>query len=450
MQGSLEETITAPAAQCGAKRGIVRISGAHSLQAACQCVKSLVDFDRKKSAVLPVELTIYGEDRLLPALLFFWPVGHGFTAEESVEIHTLGSPAVINRLIRVLRATNKVRLANPGEFTLRAFLNGRIDLTQAEAVLGVIDARSASELSTALVQLSGHLAQPLRALREELLDLLSDWEAGLDFADEGITFLTPEVLVVRLEKLKKRLQEVNNTLTSRSRRELFGTVLLFGKPNAGKSTLFNALKKQFGQEITPNAIVSDQSGTTRDWLEAPLRVGNRTIRLIDTAGVESIDHPEERTCHLLSRADLVLYCLPGNQMPEPVPSSIERGRIILLQTKSDLGFQPISPERSTDFLKTIAVCSANAESIERIAEAIDSFFRSITPTGAIPSTAQRCASALDGAYAALSRATDLAGGDEILTAAELRNALDNIGTVTGTVTTDDLLDRIFSRFCLGK
>lgn len=451
MFGSLEETITAPAAPCGGRRGIVRISGGVSLQVACRLIRSFPDdFDRTQTAILPVELTLYGRQRLLPALLYFWPAGHGFTAEESVEIHTFGSPAIVSRLVRELCAEQRVRPANHGEFTLRAFLNGRIDLTQAEAVLGVIDARSGGELSTALTQLSGHLARPLHALREELLNLLSDWEAGLDFAEEGIAFLTPETLADRLEELRKRLRKISDTLTSRSPRQTLGTVLLFGRPNAGKSTLFNALKGRFGGETTPNALVCDHAGTTSDWLEAPLCLGDRTVRLIDTAGTESIDRPEERTDRLLAGADLVLYCLPGDQIPEPIPPSLEPDRVILLQTKSDLALRSLSPEQTARFFRTLPVSSIRLESIEQAAGAIDAFFRTIPPGGAVPSTAQRCASALDAAQAALSRAVMSIGGDEVLTAAQMREALEQIGTVTGAVTTDDLLDRIFSRFCLGK
>ena len=185
------------------------------------------------------------------------------------------------------------RLAEPGEFTLRAFLAGRLDLTQAEAVLGVIDAHGNDELQTAVEQLAGNLARPLHQLRDELLTLLAELEAGLDFVEEDIEFISPDELTARLQAIASQLAAVAEQMSSRLTAAPSRQIVLLGPPNAGKSSLFNALANRFGvaHQANASAIVSNIRGTTRDYLTTTVELDGARCELIDTAGIEAqTDH----------------------------------------------------------------------------------------------------------------------------------------------------------------
>jgi len=246
----------------------------------------------------------------LEVALHCWPGRRSYTGEPVVEVHTLGSPVLLNLLLEELFARG-VRPARPGEFTLRAFLAGRLDLTQAEAVLGVIDADSPAELHAALQQLAGGVSREFDHLRADLLDLLADLEAGLDFADEEIEFITPTQLADRLEGALRGVVRVAGQARDRQRDSARWRVVLAGPPNAGKSTLFNALAGQAA------ALVSPEAGTTRDWLARDLDLAGLPVTLVDTAGHEPA-HDEvsrlsqARQAEQVARADLLLWCLPAD------------------------------------------------------------------------------------------------------------------------------------------
>ena len=193
------------------------------------------------------------------------------------EFHTLGSPPILEALLAALCASG-ARLAQPGEFTLRAFLTGRIDLTQAEAVLGVVDAADPGQLQVATAQLAGGLAGPLHKLRDALLELLAHLEAGFDFADEDLPFITSQELQLRLDDAAETAAQLAVQIESRAAVETTVRAVLFGQPNTGKSSLFNALARKH------QALVSDTPGTTRDYLLADLDFDGRKCQLIDTAG----------------------------------------------------------------------------------------------------------------------------------------------------------------------
>ncbi len=214
----------------------------------------------------------------LPADLFLWPQGRSYTRQLLAEIHTFGSPPLVDEILQSL-CRNGARLAQPGEFTLRAFLAGRIDLTQAEAVLGVIDAADRNQLQAALAQLAGGLARPLGQLRSDLLDLLADLEAGLDFVEDDIRFVTPDELNRRLAAAAETIDQIGAQLTGRDAATARPRVALIGYPNVGKSSLFNALVGNAA------ALVSTQAGTTRDYLSATIDACGMSIELIDTAGI---------------------------------------------------------------------------------------------------------------------------------------------------------------------
>lgn len=447
-----DDTIAAVASAAqGAARGIVRVSG-HQASAVVakvfQCAKPFdpVDVPRATSVVGAVRI----ESLELPCRLYFWPTSKSFTGEPVAEFHTIGSPPLLEGLLETLRRAG-ARMARPGEFTLRAFLAGRIDLTQAEAVLGVIDARSEGELRGALEQLAGGLGGPLRRLRDELLDLLAHLEAGLDFADEKIEFITKQELLDQLDRATATVNTVASRLSDRDVQDALPRLVLVGPPNAGKSSLFNALSQE------SRALVADIPGTTRDYLTARLDLDGVACELVDTAGLDDelraspLETASQRqTSMAAQRADVVIVCRDASQAsssaaPEPASSAEHR---ITVWTKSDLA--PDTPRPPKTFA-TSAVTGAGLTELRAALRALAAEGSTQGATG-VRATAARCRGSLDEAATALARARQIAAlaTSEELVAAELRVALAALGEVVGAVYTNDLLDRIFSRFCIGK
>ncbi|MCA9025143.1 MAG: 50S ribosome-binding GTPase [Planctomycetaceae bacterium] len=369
----------------------------------------------------------------------------------------VGSPPLLEAVLQQLFA-HGARPAQRGEFTLRAFLAGRIDLMQAEAVLGVIEATDQQQLKTALDQLGGGLSQRIAALHEELLLHLADLEAGLDFIEEDIEFVSREQLSTRLQSGRELLSGLISQSSTRMQSTGRHKVVLAGLPNAGKSTLLNALSDQEA------AIVSQTAGTTRDYLCVPLDWNGLAIELIDTAGWDRTDGPDEEKSiaqdadHLRDgqwkRADLILWCTAADvsradteldaSLREECRQAIHP--LIRLTTKSDLP-DTISGE------DTIPVSAATGKGLNDVRTAVTTQLQ-LTDCGnqILGTTAARCLDSLRGAHDALSRAQDAAAaklGDELI-AVELREAIDHLGLIAGRVFTDDILDRIFSRFCIGK
>ena len=248
--------------------------------------------------------------------VYVWPGVRSYTRQPSAEIHMLGSPPLLDAALGLL-CRGGARLAEPGEFTLRAFLAGRLDLTQAEAVLGVIDARNERELDVALAQMAGGLAAPLQALRESLLDLLSQLEAALDFADEDLEFIPRVAVQRRLAEAAEQVQQLRDQLQGRSTANEVPRVVLLGWPNVGKSSLFNALAGNAA------AIVSPAPGTTRDYLTRNIRSEGCEIVLVDTAGYQTADAARAEVEAAAQRmmeqqakqADLILLCLDSTRPP---------------------------------------------------------------------------------------------------------------------------------------
>jgi tRNA modification GTPase len=380
----------------------------------------------------------------VPARAYLWPTSRSYTRQPSAELHLPASPPILEAALAAVCAAG-ARLARPGEFTLRAFLAGRLDLTQAEAVLGVIEAGSRQELAAALSQLAGGLARPLVQLRETLLDLLAHLEAGLDFVDEDIEFITPAELTAQLDSALAQVETIARRLAGRGEAGELPKVVLAGPPNAGKSSLLNALAG------APAAIVSPLAGTTRDFVARRVRLGDRECLLIDTAGLAE-DAPDGELSHLaaeaaseqLRGADLVLLCREALKPETPSCSEAFQPEALLVWTKCDLLSPGDSPPRGG-----LPTSSRTGQGLADLRSAI--WARLATGT-AVASTAARCRESLRLAAAALARASAAArsGGGQELVAAEVRLALEELGQVVGAVYTEDLLDRVFSRFCIGK
>jgi len=454
MSYPLDDTIAAIASPPGgAARAILRLSGPDVRACVGRVFRPDEPGDLSALAAptaVAGSLTLEGLAARLPCELYLWPDGRSYTAQPVAEIHTLGSPALVDGVLRAVCAAG-ARLAQRGEFTLRAFLCGRLDLTRAEAVLGVIDAAGPAQLKAALTQLAGGLAVPLGRLRDGLLDLLADLEAGLDFADEDLPFISCEELSERLAAAAAEVQRLLGQMASRSEAADRTRVVLFGWPNTGKSSLFNAL-------AGGTALVSDHPGTTRDYLTAELDLGGARCLLVDTAGLE----PESRVPHDPVRraaqaaasdqgrqAQVRLFCLDASRPPNAWEEAQLAGGMdgLVVLTKIDLA-RRIEPGPSS-----VPTSSVTGEGIARLRERIAEAVLACGPPGeVVAGTAVRCRESLRLAAQSLHRAGEacrLTVGEELV-AAEVRAALEELGMTVGAVYTEDVLDRIFSRFCIGK
>jgi tRNA modification GTPase len=494
---SLDDTIAAIASPPGgAARGIVRLSGAALRACLENCFRPVpyVSLPALRGATaVPGLCWLRGIAAPLPGELYLWAGQRSYTGQPVAELHTLGSPPLLQALLRTVCAAG-ARPAEPGEFTLRAFLAGRLDLTQAEAVLGVIDAADPRQLHVALEQLAGGLTQPLHRLRDGLLDLLAHLEAGLDFADEDLPLLARDDLVRRLDVAAATVAGLVAQMASRQDSTELARVVLAGRPNSGKSSLFNAL-------AGAAALVSDRPGTTRDYLVAELDLRGVRCQLVDTAGIGeaetkrgqsqwppsyTADGDLEEAAQTASRqqhqrADVRLLCLDATQPPEDGSATGLRdagaAEVIVVLTKTDLGTVPIfvagshengtvpfgrtgefvlpqressaDPEQPT--IQTSSRTGAGLEALrERLRRAV---LARRSPAGdVVTGTAVRCGQSLTLAAECLHRARQIAldGAGEELVAADLRVALQEVGKVAGAVYTEDVLERIFSRFCIGK
>lgn len=404
-------------------------------------------FERRAAFCTSGGMAVAGLSRPVPVDLHLWPNRRSYTGQLLAELHAPGSPPLLEALLESLHARG-ARPAQPGEFTLRAFLAGRIDLIQAEAVLGVIDAGDRRELRQALDQLGGGVSSQVVRLRGDLLDLLADLEAGLDFSEEDIEFVSTAVLVGQIGLARDALLALRGRAGGRMQSATRPRVVLVGPPNAGKSSLFNAL---VGAE---RAIVSDERGTTRDYLAAEVTVGGVEIILVDTAGNETsrdgvTDAAQEFRNEQLARADLRIVCQPPDERQTEIDTPAGGDALIVL-TKGDLWSTP--PRSASPPI--LAVSAHSGEGLGALADAIAARLSDTTRDAGtlLGTTAARCGESLAGANSALERALALARqeSDQELLAIELREALEDLGKIVGAVYTDDILDRIFSRFCIGK
>lgn len=456
----LDDTIAALASAAGpAGRGIIRCSGPDVVRHLQRRFHphAAVDWDSCTHAARHTgDWELQATGRRVPIDLYLWPNRRSYTGQPQAELHTIGSPPILEALLADLFAEG-VRPAQAGEFTLRAFLAGRVDLLQAEAVLGVIDAADHVELQTALSQLAGGISHRLTELRVELLDLLADLEAGLDFTEEGLEFVSRQVLVDRIGSARDELQRLLDCTETRTRHAARLRVVIAGPPNAGKSTLFNAL---VGHSA---ALVSPIAGTTRDYLTADTEWLGLPIELVDTAGWEEtadaiLQAALELRANQLHRADLILHCQPASDfMSTASPPSLDNSarakqpRSLLVITRLD---EPPSVTSTPLPIEHVLVSAVTGAGLDRLKSQAA---RLLGDNGAgeshiVGSSAARCRDSLQQAIAALTRAAELAhsGGGEEFLATDVREALEELGRITGALYTDDILDRIFSKFCIGK
>ena len=432
-----DDTIVALASAPGpGARGIVRLSGPSVRSIVASAFAEVPEPWPLKRVLKRGSLHFTGIHSPLPADLYYSPAPRTYTGQDTAELHTLSCSPLLDALIAALMNAG-ARAAQPGEFTLRAFLNGKKDLPQAEAVAAVIEAGSPDELQQALGQLAGGVTSPLQGMREDLLDLLADVEAGLDFTDEDIQFVEKKSILLRLGKGMAQLINLHKQLESRAVSSRPFRVALVGEPNAGKSSLFNAL---VGRSA---AIVSPVPGTTRDYIAHIVEFDGLLVELIDTAGWQAAIGLIEVRAQALGReqmqgADLLLWCVDSARAGRRSDSD---PRKILVATKCDLATH--AGDIATSARTGLGIVPLK----ELLAERARAFARPV-----LAPSLSRCRHHVDACLKHLRTAHSVVLFDDPaeLLALELRLALEQLGEMVGAIYTDDLLDRIFSRFCIGK
>lgn len=432
------DTIVALSSAAGpGGRAIVRLSGRSAASIAATLCPDFAATSQERGHFLASDVHLSGVAARLTADVYYSAAPRTYTGQDMIEVHLISSPPLVDAMIAACLNAG-ARAAAPGEFTLRAFLAGKLDLTRAEAILGVIEADRRSDLQQALAQLAGGMAQPVRALREDLLNLLADIEAGLDFIEEDIQFVAADTMLKRLGSGLAHLTLLKRHLERRALSQRPFRIVFAGKPNAGKSSLFNALAG------TNAALVSPEPGTTRDFLEKVIDIDGVAVELVDTAGLGAAACAIDSSAQSLGRqqatqADLVVWCTPCDELQgdTDVPPHALR-----IATKADLAAPP------PGLLATSAPSGAG------LAELHARFADEIRHAGhaALAPSLSRCSHHVDACLQHLRNAHAIVideGMPEFL-ALEVRLALEQLGAMVGAVYTDDLLDRIFSRFCIGK
>jgi len=449
------DTIAAISSPNGAAiRSIVRLSGPDCWAVACRVVKGIPETQPGSPASFVCETRAESTHPAIFGRLQTWPAGRSYTGQASVELH-LDVPNVLADGVLRRCVVAGARLAEPGEFTFRAYAKGRIDLARAEAVAGIFQATTPEQLQVALGQLAGGLGQRIDRLRGRLLDLTAWLEATLDFVEEAdVDPISRNVVAEELRGAAWELRRLSEVESKRDRPVSDRRIVLVGRPNAGKSHLFNALCGVSGR-----AIVSPVAGTTRDYLEARAELGaGRKVVIVDTAGEYETAEPIDAQSQSLGRrerllADLFLVCVPVDASDADIaafeaalPGNVPR---VVVRTKADLGEPDAAGESGA-----IRVSAATGLGMTELRQAMADRLDRLEPETdtVVAGTRVRVGEALRSAGKSLAQAAGTmaaSGGDELV-AIDLRAAVEALDVVAGKDATEEVLDRIFSRFCIGK
>ncbi len=392
-------------------------------------------------------------NRIDEVVVTYFAKPHSYTTDDIVEISAHGSPVVLRHIVELCVAAG-ARLAEPGEFTMRAFLNGRIDLTQAEAVRDLIDSQTLYQAKVAAQQLEGALSRRLRPVKQKLVELIAVLEAGIDFAEDDVSVMPDTAILDQIAGVRAPLEQLHATFAYGKIVHEGLTLAIVGRPNVGKSSLFNRLVER------ERAIVTATPGTTRDLVSETVAIGGIPVKLVDTAGIrEALDEAESigirKSMEALADADLVLVVVDASQGQTAKDNELlrqaENRPVILVGNKCDLG---VGGQLSVGGERHLLTSAVTGEGIAELrgailrhvggeagAQAESGFLTNVRHQGLISDSLL----ALDAAKSAV----DAKVPHEMLLL-DLYNVLRPLDAMTGQTTTDDILNLIFSTFCIGK
>lgn len=390
-------------------------------------------------------------------LVSFFKSPHSYTAENMCEINSHGGIVVMRRILD-LCLKNGAELAQPGEFTKRAFLNGRMDLSQAEAVIDIINAKSDIEAKEGIKQLEGFLAQEIAKIKQKILDLMTSIEVSIDYPEYDVDELLDNEIAEKLGDIKNELQKLEKSFyNGKIIKEGIKTAII-GKPNAGKSSLLNAILKE------ERAIVTEYEGTTRDTIEEFVNINGIPLKLIDTAGIRDTDNEIEKigiekSKKLAKEADLSIVIIDGSKNiekeDEEILKSVDCNKSIVVLNKSDLG-SVIDKETEllNRFKYVINISALKRDGINDLYDTINKMFNlnEINLDNEIVITNERHRNIIKKAINNVEKAEEsLKNGMPIdIVAISIKDILSNLGEITGDVASEEIIDEIFARFCLGK
>ena len=437
---------------------LIRLSGVNSIEIVSQ-VFSKKNLDKMDSHRL-VFGKILAKDRVLDeVVLSIFRAPHSYTSENSIEISCHGSTFIIESIIKLL-IQKGARLAEPGEFTLRAFLNGKLDLSQSEAVADLIAAETEDIHQIAVQQLKGGYSSELKKIRQELLDFASLLELELDFSEEDVEFVNRQQLTILLTNLIGQIEPLIESFTLGNALKKGIVVVIAGKPNAGKSTLLNSL---IGED---KAIVSTIPGTTRDLIEVEFKIKGIPFRIIDTAGLRNSEDEIEllgiqKTYQEIEKAGILIYLFDPQELGlESLKVELQKlnllennTKLIIVANKMDLVKEGYFNQENLFNYPLVSISAKQMQNLDLLKQAlIDQVDRSRLQTGAPIITNIRHQDALNKTLLALKAtlALTITPNSGELLAFEIRDALYHLGTITGEVSSEELLGNIFGRFCIGK
>ena len=438
--------------------GIIRLSGENCFD----IIKKIFKAKEKEVNIKPNTINygyIVDRDEIIDEVLVsFFKSPKSFTMENMCEINSHGGIIIMNRILEIC-IKNGARLAEPGEFTKRAFLNGRIDLSQAEAIIDVINAKSEKEAKASMKQLNGFLSSKLKNIKEMIMEVLVDIEASIDYPEYDIEEVTNNRVLNVMEKVKEELKKLRKTFDNGKMIKEGVNIAIIGKPNAGKSSLLNAILRE------DRAIVTEYEGTTRDTIEEFIQIDGIPVKIVDTAGIRETDNFVEKiginkSKEAADKADFVIVIIDSSkdltQEDKEILNIVKNKKGVILLNKNDLVSKINNEEieKYSDGKQILSISALNKEGIDKLFNVISNMykFNEIEIDDSVTITNNRHKVAINNMIENVDKSIKTINDKmpiDIITI-NITNILTEIGKITGESVSEDIINEIFKKFCLGK